>query len=82
MATHSSILAGESHGHRSLVGYGPWCHKESDNSYMYIYIHTYIHRQTHTHTHIYIYTHQHVYITVLHLLNDLKIAITIIFAMM
>ena len=23
MATHSSILAGESHGQRSLVGYGP-----------------------------------------------------------
>ena len=25
MATHSSILAGESHGQRSLVGYSPWC---------------------------------------------------------
>ena len=24
MATHSSILAGESHGWRSLVGYSPW----------------------------------------------------------
>ena len=24
MATHSSILAGESHGQRSLAGYGPW----------------------------------------------------------
>ena len=30
MATHSSILAGESHGHRSLVGYSPWGHKELD----------------------------------------------------
>ena len=36
MATHSSILAtpaflpGESHGHRSLVGYSPRGHKESD----------------------------------------------------
>ena len=30
MATHSSILAGESHGQRSLVGYSPWGHKESD----------------------------------------------------
>ena len=30
MATHSSILPGESHGQRSLVGYGPWGHKESD----------------------------------------------------
>ena len=24
MATHSSILAGEFHGQRSLVGYSPW----------------------------------------------------------
>ena len=23
------VLPGESHGHRSLVGYGPWSHKES-----------------------------------------------------
>ena len=30
MATHSSILAGESHGQRSLAGYSPWGHKESD----------------------------------------------------
>ena len=29
MATHSSILAGKSHGQRSLVGYQPWGHKES-----------------------------------------------------
>ena len=26
---HYSCL-GESHGQRSLVGYSPWCHKESD----------------------------------------------------
>ena len=32
MATHSSILAGESHGQRSLVGYSPGCHKESDRT--------------------------------------------------
>ena len=34
MATHSSILAlpGESHGRRSLVGYSPWGHKESDRT--------------------------------------------------
>ena len=31
-ATHSSILAQESHGQRSLVGYGPWGHKESDTT--------------------------------------------------
>ena len=30
MATHSSILSGESHGQRSLAGYSPWDHKESD----------------------------------------------------
>ena len=32
MATHCSILAGESHGQRSLVGYSPWGHKESDTT--------------------------------------------------
>ena len=30
MATHYSILAGEFHGHRSLVGYSPWGGKESE----------------------------------------------------
>ena len=30
MATHSSILPGESHGQRSLVGYSPQGRKESD----------------------------------------------------
>ena len=30
MATHSSILPGESHGQRSLMGYSPRGHKESD----------------------------------------------------
>ena len=29
MATHSSVLAGESHGQRSLVGYSPCGCKES-----------------------------------------------------
>ena len=32
MATHSSILAWISHGQRSLVGYSPWGHKESDTT--------------------------------------------------
>ena len=33
MATHSSILAWKkSHGWRSLVGYSPWDHKESDTT--------------------------------------------------
>ena len=30
MATHSSVLAWRIRGQRSLVGYGPWGHKESD----------------------------------------------------
>jgi len=32
MATHSSTLAGKFHGQRSLVGYSPWGHKESDRT--------------------------------------------------
>ena len=32
LATHSSILSGEFHGQRSLEGYGPWGHKESDTT--------------------------------------------------
>ena len=32
MATHSIILAGKSHGQRSLVGYSPWGHKELDTT--------------------------------------------------
>ena len=30
MTTYSSILAWETHGQRSLAGYSPWGHKESD----------------------------------------------------
>ena len=32
MTTHSSILSGESQAQRSLVGYSPWGHKESDTT--------------------------------------------------
>ena len=32
MATHSSILARESHGQRGLVGYSPWGGKESETT--------------------------------------------------
>ena len=32
MATYSSILPGKSHGQRSLAGFGPWGHKESDTT--------------------------------------------------
>ena len=42
MAIHSSILAGEFHGQRSLVGYSPWGRKESDMT----------ERLTHTHIEI------------------------------
>ena len=31
-ATHSSILAWKIHGQRSLAGYSPWGHKESDTT--------------------------------------------------
>ena len=32
MATHSSTLAGKSHGRRSVVGYIPWGRKELDTT--------------------------------------------------
>ena len=32
MVTHSSTLAGKSHGQRCRVGYSPWGHKESDTT--------------------------------------------------
>ena len=38
MATRSSILQGESPGQRSLVGYSPQGHKESDTTCAHIYI--------------------------------------------
>ena len=38
------LLPGESHGHRSLVGYSPWGHKESDMTEWLTH--------THTHTHV------------------------------
>ena len=32
MATHPVLLPGKLHGQRSLVGYSPWGHKESDTT--------------------------------------------------
>ena len=32
MAAHSTILAWEAHGQRSLAGYSPWGLKESDTT--------------------------------------------------
>ena len=40
---HSPVfLPGKFHGQRSLVGYRPWCHKESDTT-EHLYTHTYTH---------------------------------------
>ena len=41
------FLPGIFHGQRSLVGYSPWGHKESDTTER-----TRAHTHTHTHTHI------------------------------
>ena len=44
MATHSSILAWrEFHGQRTLVGYSPWCHKESEMTKRLILSHFHFH---------------------------------------
>ena len=54
MATHSSILAWSIHGQRSLAGYNPWGHEESDTT-----------KCTHTHTqYIYIYIYMYIYIAI------------------
>ena len=44
------FFPGQSHGQRSLVGYGSWGHKESDTTE---------HMCTHTHTHTRVLTHIH-----------------------
>ena len=39
------LLPGESHGGRSLVGYSPWHHKESDTTHVIhacVYVYTYV----------------------------------------
>ena len=40
MATHSSVLARESHGQRSLVGYSPWGRTESHTTEQLSDMHT------------------------------------------
>ena len=37
------FLPGEFHGQRSLVGYSPWGHKESDTTEQLTHTHTYTH---------------------------------------
>ena len=39
MATHSRILAWRIHGQRSLAGYSPWGHKESDMTEVTQHVH-------------------------------------------
>ena len=43
MATHSSILAWEFHGQKSLVGYSPWGPKELDMTKQLTHTHTHTH---------------------------------------
>ena len=50
----SVCLPRKCHGQRSLVGYNPWDHKESDMSE-----HTHAHARAHTHTYTYTHTHTH-----------------------
>ena len=40
METHSSMLGWTIHGQRSLVGYNPWGHKESDTTEWLTHTHT------------------------------------------
>ena len=44
------LWPGKFHGQRSLAGYSPWDHKESDMTER-----TYTHTHTHTHTHTWFY---------------------------
>ena len=48
MATHPVFLLGKSHGQRSLVGYSPYGHKES-NTTKHVCAHAYTHTHTQTH---------------------------------
>ena len=53
IATHSSILSGEFNGQRSLAGYCPWGHKDSDITKRLPHTHTHTHTHIHTHTYHY-----------------------------
>ena len=53
MATHCSVLAGKSHGQRSVMGYSPRDCRESD---MTERLSTRAHTHTHTHTHTHLTT--------------------------
>ena len=49
------FLHGECHGQRSLVGYSPWYHKESDTTAVTEHTHTHTHTRMHIYIYIYIY---------------------------
>ena len=51
----SVFLPGKFHGQRSLVGYSPWGHKESDMT-EHKCMNAQMHAHVHTHTYTYIYT--------------------------
>ena len=54
-ATHSSLLAEKLHGQRSLAGYSPLGHKDSDTTE-----HIYIHLYNHTYLCVYMYIHTYI----------------------
>ena len=42
-----ALLPGKSHGRRSLIGYSPWCHKESDtNERLHFHFHSHPYMNT------------------------------------
>ena len=51
------LLTGKFHGWRSLAGYSPWGHSQTQLKTEYIYY-------THTHTHMCIHTYTHMHIQV------------------
>ena len=66
------FLPGKFHGQRSLAGYSPWSHKESD---MAEQLNSHTHTHTHTHTHVlymyYIHIHTHTHTQVAQLVKNL-----------
>ena len=59
MATHSSILAGECHGQRSLAGHSSWDCKELNMAEWHAHTCARMHAHAHTHTHTHAHTHTH-----------------------
>ena len=56
------FFPGQSHGQRSLVGYGSWGHKESDTTeHMCAHTHTHTHTCTHVCSHTCVHTETHIH---------------------